>query len=190
MSSGLNLTSILSQQHNTSWCGLTGLQGLTALDLGGSHFSAGVWASHMCHLLAGMTNLQRLMLAHCSIPPGKMQYLLPGLSTQLIDLNIDRWAGYVGCDENMVNAVCCKQFVCGGGGGSVCNRTLSKACQTVNMQYLLPGLRNQLVDLNIDRWAGDVGFGGSAGAEGGAFGRCALYRSVQAKKRKHTEQSW
>lgn len=90
MSSGLNLTSILSQQHNTSWCGLTGLQGLTALDLGGSHFSASVWTGHMCHLLAGMTDLQRLMLAHCSIPPGKMQYLLPGLSTQLMDLNIDR----------------------------------------------------------------------------------------------------
>jgi hypothetical protein len=45
----------------------------------------------MCPLLAGMSSLQKLMLAHCSIPPGKMQQLLPGLSDTLRELNIDRW---------------------------------------------------------------------------------------------------
>lgn len=79
--------------HQHSWYSLNGLQALTALDLGGSHFSSAVWVSHMCPLLASMTGLQRLMLAHCSIPPGKMQYLLPDLSTQLVELSVDRCVG-------------------------------------------------------------------------------------------------
>lgn len=78
------------QSHCASWCGLVDLSGVTALDLGGSHFTHSVWVGHICPLLAGMINLQRLMLAHCSIPLGKMQHLLPGLSDQLIELNIDR----------------------------------------------------------------------------------------------------
>lgn len=82
---------ISGRAHSTSWCGLSGLSALTALDLGGSHFTHAVWVCHMCPLLAGLSSLQRLMLAHCNIPAGKMQQLLPGLSQQLEELNIDRW---------------------------------------------------------------------------------------------------
>lgn len=85
----------LTMQGNcTTWVRLSGLSSLTSLDLGGSHFTHSVWASHMCPLLAGMSRLQKLMLAHCSIPPGKMQQLLPGLSEHLRELNIDRWRGW------------------------------------------------------------------------------------------------
>lgn len=72
------------------WFGLKGLQTVTALDLGGSHFTHAVWVGHMCPLLGSLSSLQRLMLAHCSVPTGKLQYLLPLLSTSLVDLNIDR----------------------------------------------------------------------------------------------------
>ena len=82
---------VTAQGHSNSWYGLQGLASLTALDLGGSHFSNAVWVRHMCPLLTSCSNLQRLMLAHCSIPPGKMQHLLPGLSSRMVELNIDRW---------------------------------------------------------------------------------------------------
>jgi hypothetical protein len=82
---------ISARARSNSWCGLSGPSGLTALDLGGSHFTHVVWVNHMCPLLAGMSSLQRLMLAHCNIPVGKMQQLLPGLCQQLVELNIDRW---------------------------------------------------------------------------------------------------
>jgi hypothetical protein len=82
---------ITARAHSDSWCGLSGLLGLTALDLGGSHFTHAVWVRHMCPLLAGMSSLRRLMLAHCNVPAGKMQQLLPWLCNQLVELNIDRW---------------------------------------------------------------------------------------------------
>lgn len=90
LSSGLP-PEVTAQGHSNSWYGLQGLASLTALDLGGSHFSNAVWVRHMCPLLTSCSNLQRLMLAHCSIPPGKMQHLLPGLSSRMVELNIDRW---------------------------------------------------------------------------------------------------
>lgn len=89
LSSGLP-PDITAQGQSNSWYGLQGLASLTALDLGGSHFSNAVWVRHMCPLLTSSSKLQRLMLAHCSIPPGKMQHLLPGLSSQMLELNIDR----------------------------------------------------------------------------------------------------
>lgn len=89
LSSGLPPDITVQGQQGT-WHSLHGLNTLTYLDLGGSHFSAAVWVAHMCPLLSGMTSLQRLMLAHCSIPPGKMQYLLPTLTPTLVELNMDR----------------------------------------------------------------------------------------------------
>lgn len=89
LSSGLP-PDVTAQGQSNSWYGLQGLGALTALDLGGSHFSNAVWVRHMCPLLTSCSKLQRLMLAHCSIPPGKMQHLLPGLGTQMVELNIDR----------------------------------------------------------------------------------------------------
>jgi hypothetical protein len=92
LSSGLP-PDITAQGQSNSWYGLQGLASLTALDLGGSHFSNAVWVRHMCPLLTSSSKLQRLMLAHCSIPPGKMQHLLPGLSAEMLELNLDRWVG-------------------------------------------------------------------------------------------------
>lgn len=89
LSSGLPPDITVQGQQGT-WYSLHGLNSLTYLDLGGSHFSAAVWVAHMCPLLASMTSLQRLMLAHCSIPPGKMQYLLPTLTPTLVEINMDR----------------------------------------------------------------------------------------------------
>lgn len=76
------------------WLGLTDLRALTVLNLGGTHFHAhddyALWVCHLCPLLASMTCLQKLVLAHCSIPPGRLRFLLPQLSPSLRDLSISR----------------------------------------------------------------------------------------------------
>lgn len=76
--------------RDACWYGLVGVQQVSHLDLGGSNFSHAVWVSHMCPVLAGITNLKRLHLAHCHIPAGRLVHLLPALRDSLQDLNIDR----------------------------------------------------------------------------------------------------